>query len=147
MAKSVVTPASLAELRNPPVPPKLSPHRDAWAGKRHRTEALAAETRQRDPVTPALEPDRTGVPDSLPPPDQVAQAPDMPDPTGPAASDDGARPVAPAHPVVRYYQRRVWHETHYAYWPNRRVIYLPAPPVILSHVVADVRRNLYDIFH
>jgi hypothetical protein len=56
--------------------------------------------------------------------------------------------VEPARPPVWHpYRPRVYREAR-VYRPVRRVrYYIPSPPVVLAQMAADVRRNLYAIFH
>jgi len=125
-------------------------------------QAEATSARGPDPLPPLLPPARGTGPQTLPmPPTVVGTEPagavpafdlatdgdsDMalvdPPPAPPA--DLQADDPAPA-PVVRHVSRaRV-------YRPVRRVTYSrpapPTPPMLLAQVVANVRRNIYSIFH
>ncbi len=104
-----------------PLPPDAPPQpdRDASSGTLHQAEAPAGQT---SPYVPGTEPMQT------------------------AASEDRARPVPPVRPADHSYRRRTYREAHY-YPPYRRATYVRSPPMILGQVVADVRRNLYAIFH
>jgi hypothetical protein len=111
-----------------------------------------ARIRPPDPEMPPVAPSQTrspvqvASPDPLPtplqaPPPEPVFSPPQPEPSGPVrlATYAGHHP---AHP-------RGYHEAR-GYRPVRRDrYYVPyySPPAILTHVVADVRRNFYAIFH
>jgi hypothetical protein len=90
-------------------------------------------------VATAAAPAETRSPDSMPP---RARPPE------PIASPVEAQPVRPPTYARTHQARPAVYREARVYRPVRRAqYYIPSPPVVLAQVVADVRRNLFAIFH
>lgn len=102
------------------------------------TQVASAAPAMRSAADVAGGPKSSSAADAPASPIEQDQAPpdDQPLPTANAETNPPARAVTP-HPVRHYYRP-----------PVRRVIYYRIdPPYVVAQVVANVRRNLYEIFH